>query len=609
MSLFRQLMSNSKTRSSGGCWTCRVRRKKCAENKPECDTCRALEITCYFQDEKPEWMDGGPKQKEMGEAIKAQVKKQASHRRDRKYLEMLEAGTKSVSLSDDTLTPSTARKDRQDGMSGTSDTDPSPRSHDMGSTPASSNTNGTSPPEAPWHSQLFVREEDPASVPNVDIHFLMIYLDYVFPYLFPHYRPPVLAGGRGWILDVLQSNKSVYHTAISLASSFFAVVLANGEEEHEECTARMVHQLETQLELGLSELRKEMRLLANTKTGLNKEKALVVMQSIIQMLFFEVATSNKDNWKVHLDAAVFLFHQILPNPEQWSETLNSLYSPNWPPPAMGQRRPWSTNQAAFRFFTGTLVYIDVLASVTLGDAPRLHQYQANVIPGCPSEDCTPNPTPIGPLQSEEFVGLPNWLIQVLGDVAALESWKKLQKQSGSLSVSELVSRGQVLADAIKGGLQILEAGYEAQPSRQEISFQLLVSDPVGGDTVPRPSFQVIWLLATLSYLNVVVNGWQPSSPDVRWPVSKATELLSNVPRGSCLRALAWPMCVCGCLSPEEDEPAYRAMGERLGPLKIFGTVKEALEIMEKVWSMRGQLDESWDVSKCLNILGHGVLLI
>jgi len=69
------------------------------------------------------------------------------------------------------------------------------------------------------------------------------------------------------------------------------------------------------------------------------------------------------------------------------------------------------------------------------------------------------------------------------------------------------------------------------------------------------------------------------------------------------------MCVCGCLSPEEDEPAYRAMGERLGPLKIFGTVKEALEIMEKVWSMRGQLDESWDVSKCLNILGHGVLLI
>ncbi|GJN70266.1 C6 transcription factor [Purpureocillium lilacinum] len=609
MSLFRQLMSNSKTRSSGGCWTCRVRRKKCTENKPECDTCKALEITCYFQDEKPEWMDGGPKQKDMAEAIKAQVKKQASQRRDRKYLEMLEAGTQSVSLSDDTLTPSTVRKDRHDGMSGTSDTDPSPRSNEMDSTPASSNTNGTSPPEAPWHSQLFVREEDPASAPDVDIHFLMIYLDYVFPYLFPHYRPPVLAGGRGWILDVLQSNKSVYHTAISLASSFFAVVLANGEEEHEECTLRMVHKLESQLELGLAELRKEMRLLTSGKSGFNNEKALIVMQSIIQMLFFEVSTSNKDNWKVHLDAAVFLFHQILPNPEQWSETLNNLYTPKWPPPAMGLRRPWSTNQAALRFFTATLVYIDVLASVTLGNAPRLHQYQASVIPGCPSEDRTPDPVPVGPLMLEEFFGLPNWVVQVLGDVAALESWKRVQKQTGSLSVSELVSRGQVLADAIKGGLQILEAGYETRPHTQEITFQLLVSDPVGGEEVRRPSFQVIWLLATLSYLNVVVNGWQPSSPDVRWPVSRATELLSNVPRGSCLRALAWPMCVCGCLSPEEDEPAYRAMGERLGPLKIFGTVKEALEIMEKVWSMRGQLDESWDVSKCLNILGHGVLLI
>ncbi|POR31645.1 Zn(2)-C6 fungal-type DNA-binding domain protein [Tolypocladium paradoxum] len=608
MSLFQQLMS-SKTRSSGGCWTCRVRRKKCAENRPVCDTCNALEITCYFDDEKPDWMDGGPKQKDMGEAIKAQVKKQASQRRDRKYLEMLESETKMVNINDDTEPPASSRRDRPDGMSGASDTDFSPRSHEMGSTPASSNTNGASPPEVPWHSQLFVRREDPDSTPDVDIHFLMIYLDYVFPYLFPHYRPPVLAGGRGWILDVLQSNRSVYHTAISLASSFFAIVLANGEEQHAQCTARMVHKLESQLELGLKELQKEMRVLNTSKSGFDKRRALVVMQSIIQMLYFEVATSNKDNWRMHLDAAIALFLQILPRPEHWTETLNNLYNPQWPSPDIGLRRPWSTNQAALRFFTATLLYIDVLSSVTLGNAPRLYQYQGNIIPGCPSEEPGIEPVPAAPLFLDEFFGLPNWIVQVLGDVAALESWKKMQKQTGSLSMNELVSRGQVLADAIKGGLQVLEQHPRNHFASQH-GFPLLVSDPItGSDPDQQPTFQIFWLLATLSYLNVVISGWQPSNPDIRWPVSKATEMMSQVPKGSCLRALAWPLCVSGCLSPAEHEDAYRAMGQRLGVLQIFGTVKEALEIMEKVWALRGQIDESWDVSRCLNILGHGVLLI
>lgn len=49
-------------RSFSGCWTCRLRRKKCDEQHPVCNGCVALNITCYYDLEKPEWMDGGPKQ-------------------------------------------------------------------------------------------------------------------------------------------------------------------------------------------------------------------------------------------------------------------------------------------------------------------------------------------------------------------------------------------------------------------------------------------------------------------------------------------------------------------------------------------------------------------
>ncbi|KAM4058641.1 fungal specific transcription factor [Hirsutella rhossiliensis] len=606
MSLFKQLMANSKVRSSGGCWTCRVRRKKCAENRPECDTCKALEITCYFDEEKPAWMDGGPRQRQMAEGIKAEVKKQASQRRDRRYLEILEHGTRMVTISDDgdALMPS--------ARPGASDTDPSPRSHDTASTPADSHSTSASPPDIAWHSQQpATRHQDADSLSEGDLHFLMIYLDYVFPYLFPHYRPPVLAGGRGWILDVLHSNKSVYHTSISLASSFFAIVLADGDREHEECIAGMIHKLETQLQLGLKELQKEMRALNANSSGFDVQRGLVVMQSIVQMLFFEVTTSCNDNWRMHLDAAVALFLQILPDPELWTQTLNNLYSPAWPPPDFGMRRPWSTNQAALRFFTATLIYLDVLSSVTLGTSPRLCHYQTAVIPGCSTVPRETEPVPAGPLFLDEFFGLPNWIVQVLGDVASLESWKKLQVQAGSLSADELASRGQVLGDAIKGCLEALElqAG-DNNSSLATTSFPLLVADPItGSDVRQQPDFQIIWLLATLSYLNVVIQGWQPSNPQIRCPVRKATERLSRVPRGSCLRALAWPLCISGCLSPAEDEDTYRALARSQGPLQIFGTVKEAMEIMEKVWSRRGRIDETWTVSKCLNMLGHGVLLI
>ncbi|KAG5979729.1 hypothetical protein E4U55_004822 [Claviceps digitariae] len=614
MSLLRQLMSSGKTRSSVGCWTCRVRRKKCDENRPVCDTCKALEITCFFQEDKPEWMDGGPKQRDMAERIKAQVKKQASQRRDRKYLDVLKGETQQVAIRnlDDVSAAATT----------TTTTTTATRNHGpgMGSSSQSSSANGvvsSSPPEIPWHRQVFVRREDGENRPDPDLHFLMMYLDYVFPYLFPHYRPPVLAGGRGWILDVLQSNKSVYHTAISLASSFFAIVMANGETMHASCTRRVVDRLEAQLELGLKELTMEMCALNASKTGFDRGKGLVVMQSILQMLVFEVATSNTDNWRMHLDAAIALFMQILPEPRDWTDTLHALHSCNsrWPPPELGTRRPWSTNQAALRFFTASLLYIDIISSVTLGSAPRLTRYQEHVMPPCAQLNRNMEPVPAGPLSMDEFFGLPNWVMQLLGNVAALDSWKRVQEQKGLLTATELLSRGKVLSDGIKTCLELLQKHHPdvlcpTPTTTSTAAFPLLVADPVTADQADEhPIFQMIWLFAMLSYLHVVTLGWQPSSPETRWAVSQATHLLSQLPRGPWLRALAWPMCVCGCLSPQEDEPVYRDVAQRLGALQVFGTVKEAMEVMERVWSMRDQMDESWDVSRCLNVLGHGVLLI
>ena len=58
----------------------------------------------------------------------------------------------------------------------------------------------------------------------------------------------------------------------------------------------------------------------------------------------------------------------------------------------------------------------------------------------------------------------------------------------------------------------------------------------------------------------------------------------------------------------QDEELYRTVFRSLGPLHVFGTAKEAMAVMERMWAMREWVDEGWDIAKCLNVLGTGVLL-
>lgn len=612
MSSLRNLLSG-KVRSQSGCYTCRLRRKKCDEKRPVCDGCGALEITCFYGEQKPDWMDGGPKQRAMAETIKAQVKKQASQRRDRKYLEMLENGTRMVNLNDE---PSAAANGGAKGRPVTDTLAFSSESDQFETSPSNISTVGTSP-DMPWHNQLFgpnwSRKSDYDSAQ--DTHLIMNYADFVFPYLFPYYKPPILVGGRGWVLDaLLHGSRSIYYTAIALSSWFFGVLLAGGEEEHASCTERMARQLQHQMEISLKELQKNVFAINAKKNNFDPREGLAVMESVIQMLIFEVTTSNKENWKLHLDAAIALFVKIVPEPQQWTDKLHSLYTPLWPPPEMGIRRPWSTDQAALRFFGANLLYIDVMSSITLSKRPRLANYHEPVIPSKPKAKLSSEPQSAGPLLLEEFFGLHNWVVQSLADIASLDAYKKEQQKAGTLSVADLAARGQVLSEVIETGIQHLESqDYSQTPVERAISVlrdPLASLNPASANACPNFIIQnLIWLHAASIYLHTVVSGWQPMNPVVRRSVNKATELLTGVPDGKTMQSMAWPFCVAGCFAPPEYYDKYRGLVSRLGPLQVFGTIQEAKKIMELTWARSDQIDETWDIAKCLNSLGHSALLI
>ena len=75
-----------------GCWTCRMRRKKCHEKSPECNVCILLQIPCYGYLARPAWMDGGTLEKLELERVKSMVKE--TNKRKRRRVRARAAGSR-----------------------------------------------------------------------------------------------------------------------------------------------------------------------------------------------------------------------------------------------------------------------------------------------------------------------------------------------------------------------------------------------------------------------------------------------------------------------------------------------------------------------------------
>lgn len=653
-----QNLTPAKSRSSDGCWTCRLRRKKCDEIRPVCVACSALEIDCLYSDAKPDWMDGAEKQKEKADWLKLEVKRLAAARRERRHMQSLELsmdGLEVTHTADTTLPPTTAAA-----------------ASVVGSSSAASVGNGTpqdsgSESWMPDHSMPSVASATPpsslgpaqgaspgglnglqvpvhrAGIEERDLSMMMHYLDYTFPFLNPFYKPPILDGGRGWLLVTMMRNKALFHIALSLSAYLFSEVLKHGTDAHSDCKVHSWDSLQAQQQLAVRELQADMQELNHRGIQGYLAASGHVMGSVIQLLSFEVAIANTGNWQMHLDAATVLFEQIMEHHGTgeagnicWYRVLYQLGEGVVPNLAGEKARPWNADQASLRFFTANLLFFDTLSAAALGRAPRLlrfHDHLLTVLDHC-CDDHSTHPS-IPHLKMDDFFGVPNWIVQAIAATAALDAWKKEQKANNSLSITQLVSRAAAIEQTLKSNIAELDRKLDSPDSAHPTAVHPIVllgqaAAAAGGIPLPSPLNPAtggtenpsslpcdyvtarIWAQASLTYLLVVVSGWQPSNPEIRESVAQTAGLLRRLPAPAGLRSVVWPFAVTGCLAAPEEEQGFRDLVAALGPLQIFGTVREALAIMEGVWAHRtciGLLPDAWDVSVGLNTLGHAALLI
>jgi hypothetical protein len=445
---------------------------------------------------------------------------------------------------------------------------------------------------------------------DYETDFIMKYLDYVFPFLFPFYQPAIFETGRSWLLSLLRNSRAAFHSALSLTSYFFTIAITDAYgDAYADCNSELWMRLEDQTNKCFEIVNSNMLDLQhrdNTATALEKVHAI---ESIIQVLMFEVVLGKSADWSLHLTPAIALFEEVMNNADSHGSrmvsALHNIGQPSWYKSDFGHFI-WNPDQAGLRFFAALLIFIDIVASTALRQPPRLGSYHSDLL----SEH--DNGAPIlgfTNLRLSTVVGCQNSPILSIGQIAALDAWKQSVLPANSLSMAELVERAAPIFRCLDSTLKALDSDSKHKGPQTSLPFPFQSHAIRSVASAPSITTTRIWTLAARIYLTVVVIGWRPFHSSIRSDVSHVLELLNSVPSNH-FRVLAWPVCVAGCLASENQQQSFRDVFASKKKLELLGSLNEALQIMEKVWESSPSVDpDTWDLVSFLSILGKPVLLI
>ncbi|KAH7348018.1 fungal-specific transcription factor domain-containing protein [Pyrenochaeta sp. MPI-SDFR-AT-0127] len=616
-----------------GCWTCRLRHKRCDESLPVCTNCAALEISCHYSNEKPEWMQTASTQQQMAQQIKADIKRNAKRRRGRALIQSI-----ARDISDNG--ENTLWSDNDPASQSPGPIDPGfLRSQPIADTPTD-NSSPTSGNVRPRHPFSDISGEDPLTQPStalgtpeaflapvtqsiptaqqneLELSLLLTHLDYVFPVLFPFYRPNLLEGGRSWLLVLAMRRDAFYHITISLTSYFMSVVPVLRGQEHQLCATKVLEELRHQMLRSVQSVQERLQDISRRGVENALFDSACLLVSIVQLVNFEVVMGNSANWQMHLNAALDLFTQIIQQhgSSQTTSTVYAILDKMTPRSWLQSPCLYTADQAAFRFFSTMLLVQDIISSTSLEQSPKIYPYHGSLL----HKDDGPSNDRL--LEVKDFVGCQSWALLLIGEIATLGKWKKDLKRNSKLSMMELVRRASLIEQRLRDGIARLDTTQSSQQSQQISRLkgplkEIMDRSNISFSAQPQEAEMIalmtrIWAHAAHTYLLIVLSGWQPASPEVRESITQTIALFKRVTSPTWLRMLAWPFCVTGCLATEDEEPALREIANSAGALSSFGTLHDALSIMENVWRNRHQLDpDTWDIAACLSSLGHKVLLV
>lgn len=257
--------------------------------------------------------------------------------------------------------------------------------------------------------------------------------------------------------------------------------------------------------------------------------------------------------------------------------------------------------AAMAFHLPVLLWMDLLACVATGEAPKL-PYDEWLGPNCT-------------FQLAHIMGCHNSVMKSIGDIAVLTQWKSDCIEKGHLDLKAFQTKRQRIEDE-------LESVMDTTPMASSNSHGLLSVIPPSQasshtKSEQRPEQDCVTrifaaaALAQLAALTAEVSS-NISTTTVRRSVSRVILEIKMAPRMVSPRHLSWPICVTGCLADQDQQPFFEALlstvlSEGTGMIGNCGTVRD---ILRACWRNKvEQPNQQWDCSSTMKELGIYALLI
>lgn len=220
---------------------------------------------------------------------------------------------------------------------------------------------------------------------------------------------------------------------------------------------------------------------------------------------------------------------------------------------------------SMRFIIKTSIWLDVLASATLIRRPMFEVPRLLHDPsGTAFSDGRPE------LSMMDVMGCETRNVIALAEIVDLAYWKEDVERTRSLSVPELVRRGQRIETILK----TTNDNNNAHPADAEISH--LTS--------------AVFRASALVYLHSVISGNHPQCPEIMGYIAETVKFLRRAEEVSMasrvVHGMVFNICVCGCLT---DVPEFRDYFLKLLQEQQMGTAGNCAlvcDLMRRVWTSR-----------------------
>ncbi|KAF4966166.1 hypothetical protein FSARC_6125 [Fusarium sarcochroum] len=550
-----------------GCWTCKLRHRKCDLKTPACRECRDRCIPCHGYGPKPVWMDGAAAERQELKSIKKAVKRNVQNlrkaqKRDRQAVRETTPvfGESSPREFDDSHSTVPAQALLDTGYSPSlrpehvaEEDHISPEHNPSSDTIHANHEHAPSPvqEETNTRTDLGRRHSASSSVFRPESAYLVMhYLDHVFYWQFPYFQSRSRLGNRGWLLMFLSNGGPLSHAALALSALHRNSVQASRRQDYMCNQEAFEYHSRALRELCDFSRRTETDMLLSDKSQLAEFVA-----SSLMLISFEVFNGAEYDWLPHLDAVTTVLSMHSPE-----VLLRHPLSPNSTaisPVSMNHDSSDDETQPDFDFLIAQAIWFDILACVSTGRVPRI-QYRKWL--------------EASNLDMADLMGCFNWVMIAIGDLAHLQAWKKNMKEQQMLSVPELVMRGRSIDARIQDGISMLNLAIE-----EDAHVSIWVSH--------------MFALASLVLSSTIVSGPWASLPEIMETIERAVDVLRNWPRAISLQGLVWPLCVIGCMAKAEHQGFFESLltksVEECGGFENSGTV---LRILKESWALQRQGD-------------------